>query len=118
MFRFGRYGMLGTLLGALAVDSTAKRQRLDEELAQQRRQIHAERREAEARKREAEARIKAARAERRRLLSQRVYDALQHQLTHARVGQFQLAALVGVDVINRFSAQIASLVAREIGKED
>jgi hypothetical protein len=118
MFRFGRNGFLGAMLAALAVDSTAKRQRLDTELAEQRQQIREERKQAEARKREAEQRIRAARAERRRLLAQRVYDALQHQLTHARVGQFQLAALVGVDAINRFSAQIASLVAREIGKED
>jgi hypothetical protein len=118
MFRFGRYGLLSALLGAVAVVSTERRRRLDADLAEQRRQIHAERREAEARKREAEQRIRAARAERRRLLAQRVYDAIQHELSHARVGQFALAQIVSTDTMSRFSAQIASLVAREIGKED
>jgi len=119
MFRFNRNGgFLGAMLAAMAIDSTAKRQRLDADLAEQRRQIHAERRETEARKREAEQRIKTARAERRRLLAQRVYDALQHELARARVGQFVLAQIVNTDTINRFAAQIASLVAREIARED
>jgi hypothetical protein len=106
------------MLAALAIDSTAKRQRLDDELAEQRRRIQEERRQAEADRKAADARLKAARLEKRRLLALRVYDVLQHHLTHATVGQFQLAQLVPADAVNRFCSQVAALVAREIAKED
>ena len=123
MFRFGRYGLMSALLGALAVDSTAKRQRLDEELAEQRRQIQQERRAAEQAKREAEQRQRRAREERRRLTIQRVFASLQQTLSAYQVPSdigrpLSLPELVGQDTLNRFAAQVTSIVAREIQRDD
>ena len=125
MFNFGRNSMMTALLGALAIDSTAKRQRLDAELAEQRRAIREEqrqatlaRRAAEQAKREAEQRQRAMRAERRRLLAQRVYQSLQDELSRSTVGQFKLTDLVGQQAIAQFSARVTSIVAREIARED
>lgn len=118
MFRFGRGGMMGALLAALAIDSTEKRRQLDADLAEQRRAIRDEQRQAAADRKAAEQAKRSARAERRRLLASRVYDALQRELGRAKVGTFALSDLVDTDSRNRFAAQIAALVARELQKED
>ena len=125
MFRFGRNGLMGALLAALAIDSTERRRQLDADLAEQRerireeqRQAAADRKAAEQAKRDAESRQRAARAERRRLLAQRVYQSLCDELSNAHVGQFKVTDLMSQQVINRFAAQVTSLVARELQRED
>ena len=118
MFRFGRNGVMAALLGALAIDSTERRRRLDADLAEQRQRIREERRAAEQAKREAEQRQRAARAERRRLLTQRVYQSLQEELNRSTVGQFKLTDLVGQKTIAQFAARVTSIVDREINRED
>lgn len=125
MFRFGRNGLMGALLAALAIDSTERRRQLDADLAEQRqrireeqRQAAADRKAAEQAKRDAESKQRAARAERRRLMLQRVYAALEQQLTSANVGNMKLTHYVARDVLTRFAAQVTSLVARELSRED
>ena len=125
MFNLGRNGFMGAMLAALAVDSTAKRQQLDAELAQQRRAIREEqrqatlaRRAAEQAKRDAEARQRAARAESRRLLAQRIHDSLISDLQNATVGQFKLGEIIDAQTLARFAARVTSIVAREIAHDD
>ena len=130
MFRFGRNGLMGALLAALAIDSTERRRQLDADLAEQRerireeqRQAAADRKAAEQAKREAESRQRSARAERRRLLAQRVYQSLHETLSAYEVPSsigrpLTLREMVGQDTINRFAAQVTALVARELNRED
>jgi len=127
MFNFGHHrgGLLAALLGAMAIDSTAKRRELDAELAEQRRAIREEqrqatlaRRAAEQAKRDAEARQRAARAESRRLLAQRIHDSLISDLQNATVGQFKLGEIIDAQTLARFAARVTSIVAREIAHDD
>jgi hypothetical protein len=103
--------LLSALTALLVIDSTERRRQLDAQLAEEKRQLDRERRDLEARR-------KAARRERQRLTIQRIYDALQTQLSAAKCGQFSLVSLIGQEGCNRFAAQITTVAAREITRDD
>jgi len=103
--------LISALTALLVIDSTERRRQLDTQLAEEKRQLERERRDLEARR-------KAAKRERQRLTIQRIYDALRTSLAGCKCGQFDLAAMVGIDTINKFAAQVTNIAAREIQRDD